>query len=47
MSVADSEVAAEEQRLALGDLVLGEVVGDPVVQPRVVDADRRGGCPSG
>ena len=35
----DPEVAAEEQRLALGDLVLVDVVRDPVVEPGIVDAD--------
>src|SRR3954451_10847835 len=32
----DAEVLAEEQRLALGDLVLAEVVGDAVLQALVV-----------
>src|SRR4051794_27412356 len=35
----DAEVLAEEQRLALGELVLGEVVGDLVAQAPVVDVD--------
>src|SRR4051812_18861477 len=35
----DAEVLAEEQRLALGDLVLAEVVGDLVAQAPVVDVD--------
>src|SRR5688572_15147683 len=35
----DAELAPNEQRLALGDVVLGEVVGDSVVETRVVDRD--------
>src|SRR5688572_14030028 len=34
---ADTEVAPEEQALALGDLPLVEVVGDAVLEARVVD----------
>jgi hypothetical protein len=35
----DAEVAAEEQRLALNQVPLVDVVGDLVVEPRVVDVD--------
>src|SRR5918994_6329013 len=36
---SDAEVASEQQALALGDLPLVQVVGDAVLEPRVVDAD--------
>jgi hypothetical protein len=35
----DAEVLADEQTLAFGDLVLGEIVGDAVVQSRIVNGD--------
>src|SRR6266496_604320 len=35
----DPEVRADEQAFALGEVELVVVVGDPVGQPRVVDAD--------
>src|SRR5688500_9671350 len=35
----DPEVATEQQALALCDLMFGEVVGHPVLQPRIVHAD--------
>src|SRR4051812_4026470 len=36
---ADAEVPPEEEALALGPVVLGEVVGDPIEKTRVVDGD--------
>jgi hypothetical protein len=36
---ADAEAATEQQTLALGDVVLRTVVGDPVLQAWIVDGD--------
>ena len=40
----DPEIAADEQALALGDVVLGVVVGHAVVQPRIVEHEGCGAC---
>jgi hypothetical protein len=37
---ADPEVPADQQAFALGDLPLVEVVGDAILQARIVNSDR-------